>query len=89
MISNDNDKLYRLLCCVSNELRTIENPLQEGLNIKTNRSIENYRKNIELNCKYILSRSNYKVVTSIEKYMKKKEKVGNEEKNKWGFIETN
>lgn len=34
-----------------------------------------------------MSRNNYKAMMAIDRYNKRKEKKGNEEENKYGFIE--
>lgn len=75
-----------------NEIRKELTPLdrnkifEEGVNIKLGRTKENYEKAIELNCRYILSRSNYKALMAIDRYNKRKEK-NNEEESEYGFIE--
>ena len=82
------NKLYKNLNEIKKDLNKKEDPLKRGVNIKINRSLSNYRKNIELNCKYILSRNNYKAFMAIDRYTKRKERNKNEEEVKWGFIET-
>lgn len=59
----------------------------DGVNVKLERSQDNYSTIIEKNCKYIMSRNNYKAMMAIDRYNKRKEKKGNEEENKYGFIE--
>lgn len=61
-------------------------PLKEGIDIKLNRVAENYNRAIELNCSYILSRSNYKVFKALNRYETRREK-DNESKDVRGFIE--
>lgn len=59
---------------------------REGVNIKLGRNERKYENAVEANCKYILSRSNYKAMMAIDRYNKRKEK--NNEETKYGFIET-
>lgn len=60
--------------------------LRDGLNRKLGRSSKRYQKAIEENCRYILSRSNYKAMLAISRYEKRKEK-NNETEDKYGFVE--
>lgn len=60
--------------------------LRDGLNKKLGRSDKKYQKAIEENCRYILSRSNYKAMLAISRYEKRKEK-NNETEAKYGFVE--
>lgn len=62
--------------------------LKNELDRKLNKIDYMYNKTIELNCDYILSRSNYKVLKTIDRYNKQKEKTQNENKLNRGFIET-
>lgn len=59
----------------------------DGVDIKLGRSEDNYQHIIEENCKYILSRSNYKAMMAIDRYNKRKEKNKDEKKNEYGFIQ--
>ena len=50
------------------------------------RSKDIYEEVLEKNCSYILSRNNLKVIRSLNRYEKRKEK-NNEKEAKFGFIE--
>lgn len=50
------------------------------------RSKDIYEEALEKNCDYILSRDNLKVIRSLNRYEKRKEK-NNEKEAKFGFIE--
>lgn len=81
MISN-----YKKLLEIKDELNSLnKNAFKEGIDIKLNRVEENYNKAIELNCNYILSRSNYKVFKALNRYNKKKENQNEDQTNR-GFI---
>ena len=88
MTSRDNKtSLYKKLCNIKDEMDSWnKDSFQEGVDIKLNRIDENYSKAIELNCNYILSRSNYKVFKALDRYQKRKEKSGDDKVNR-GFIE--
>lgn len=60
--------------------------LVEGVNKKLGRTEREYNDAVELNCKYILSRSNYKALMAINRFNKRKEK-NDEEESEYGFIE--
>ena len=77
---------YKKLLDIRDELNSLnKNAFKEGINIKLNRIEENYNEAIELNCNYILSRSNYKVFKALNRYNKKKENQNEDEVNR-GFI---
>jgi hypothetical protein len=77
---------------IRNDLNKINNSHKElllkGLDIKLERVGKKYNQTIIDNCKYILSRNNYKVMMSINRYNRRKEKK-NEEKLKYRFINDN
>ena len=78
---------YKKLLDIRDELNSLnKNAFKEGINIKLNRIEENYNEAIELNCNYILSRSNYKVFKALNRYNKKKENQNENEVNR-GFID--
>ena len=62
--------------------------IKDGVDTKLGRSRRNYEEAIEKNCKYILSRDNYKAMIAIARYAKKKERLNDEEEIKYGFVET-
>ena len=62
--------------------------IKDGVDTKLGRSRRNYEEAIEKNCKYILSRDNYKAMIAISRYEKKKERLNDEEEIKYGFVET-
>lgn len=72
-----------LLECSSNK----DTLLKNGIDLKLARVEERYTHIIELNCDYILSRSNYKTWKALDRFNKKKEKSGDENKSNRGFIE--
>ena len=61
--------------------------LKNGIDLKLARVEERYAHIVELNCDYILSRSNYKTWKALDRFNKMKEKDGNENKSNRGFIE--
>ena len=87
-----NTNTYKKLISIKKELNNCitfkDTILQNELDKKLTKIDELYNKTIELNCDYILSRSNYKVLKTIDRYNKKKEKTNNENKFNRGFIET-
>lgn len=81
--------LYNRLIRMREELDSMssnKNLFNEGVQVKLDRIESNYNKLVELNCDYILSRSNYKVFKAMERFRKNKENKDGEETN-WGFIE--
>ena len=81
--------LYNRLIRIRQELDSMsskKNLFNEGVQVKLDRIESNYNKLVELNCDYILSRSNYKVFKAMERFRKNKENKDGEETN-WGFIE--
>lgn len=81
--------LYNRLIRIRQELDSMsskKNLFNEGVQVKLDRIESNYNKLVELNCDYILSRSNYKVFKAMERFRKSKENKDGEETN-WGFIE--
>lgn len=81
--------LYNKLIRIRQELDSMfsnKNLFNEGVQVKLDRIESNYNKLVELNCDYILSRSNYKVFKAMERFRKNKENKDGEETN-WGFIE--
>ena len=81
--------LYNRLIRIRQELDSMssnKNLFNEGVQVKLDRIESNYNKVVELNCDYILSRSNYKVFKAMERFRKNKENKDGEETN-WGFIE--
>ena len=81
--------LYNRLIRIRQELDSMsskKNLFNEGVQVKLDRIESNYNKLVELNCDYILSRSNYKVFKAMERFTKNKENKDGEETN-WGFIE--
>ena len=62
--------------------------IKEGVDTKLGRAQRHYEQAIEKNCKYILSRDNYKAMIAIARYTKKKERLNDEEEIKYGFVET-
>ena len=77
---------YKKLLEIRDELDSLNrDTFKEGVDIKLNRIEENYTKAVELNCNYILSRSNYKVFKALNRYNKKKENQNEDEANR-GFI---
>lgn len=81
--------LYNKLIRIRQELDSMssnKNLFNEGVQVKLDRIESNYNKVVELNCDYILSRSNYKVFKAMERFRKNKENKDGEETN-WGFIE--
>lgn len=60
--------------------------MADGVSRKLGRSEKNYEKTVEANCRYILSRSNYKALMAVDRYEKYKEK-NNETESSYGFIE--
>ena len=61
--------------------------LKNGIDLKLARVEERYARIVELNCDYILSRSNYKTWKALDRFNKMKEKNRNENKSNRGFIE--
>lgn len=62
-------KVYNKLITIRDELDSwTKDAFKEGVVIKLNRSESNYRKRIEENFDYILSRSNYKAFKALSKY---------------------
>lgn len=61
--------------------------IKAGVDLKIGRAEYNYTKAVELNCNYILSRSNYKIFKALNRYNKKKEKSKDEKENNRGFVE--
>ena len=81
--------LYSKLIRIRQELDSMssnKSSFNEGVQVKLDRIESNYNKAVELNCDYILSRSNYKVFKAMERFRKNKENKDGEETN-WGFIE--
>ena len=81
--------LYNKLIRIRQELDSMssnKNLFNKGVQVKLDRIESNYNKAVELNCDYILSRSNYKVFKAMERFRKNKENKDGEETN-WGFIE--
>ena len=81
--------LYNKLIRIRQELDSMssnKNLFNKGVQVKLDRIESNYNKVVELNCDYILSRSNYKVFKAMERFRKNKENKDGEETN-WGFIE--
>lgn len=81
--------LYNRLIRIRQELDSMsskKNLFNEGVQVKLDRIESNYNKLVELNCDYILSRSNYKVFKAMERFRKNKENKDGEATN-WGFIE--
>lgn len=81
--------LYSRLIRIRQELDSMssnKSSFNEGVQVKLDRIESNYNKAVELNCDYILSRSNYKVFKAMERFRKNKENKDGEETN-WGFIE--
>ena len=82
-----NEKLTK----IKTELKRIPKNeiIKDGVDTKLGRSRRNYEEAIEKNCKYILSRDNYKAMIAISRYTKKKERLNDEEEEiKYGFVET-
>ena len=82
-----NEKLTK----IKTELKRIPTNeiIKDGVDTKLGRSRRNYEEAIEKNCKYILSRDNYKAMIAISRYTKKKERLNDEEEEiKYGFVET-
>ena len=76
--------IYNRLIEIKKELdlmATNKNAIKEGVQLKLDRIEENYDRVVELNCDYILSRSNYKVLRALEAFQRKKEKEDEEEAN--------
>lgn len=73
---------------IKQELDTIDkigkDSLDLGLDIKMHRVENLYTESIRQNCKYILSRSNYKAMMVIDRYYKKENR---DDKDNYGFIE--
>lgn len=46
--------------------------MKKSVSHKLDRSLKNYQENIELNARYIMTRSNYKVLKTIDRMAKKK-----------------
>ena len=84
MIMTLKDKLLE----IKKELVVLDRDkmFEDGVNVKLLRSEDNYKKAIENNCEYILSRNNYKAIMAMDRYDRWKEKKANEEKNKYRFI---
>lgn len=82
--------LNEKLTSIKTELKRIPKNeiIKEGVDTKLGRSQKNYEEAIEKNCKYILSRDNYKAMIAIARYAKKKERLNDEEEIKYGFVET-
>ena len=81
--------LYNRLIRIRQELDSMsskKNLFNEGVQVKLDRIESNYNKLVELNCDYILSRSNYKVFKAMERFRKNKENKDGEATNS-GFIE--
>lgn len=81
--------LYSKLIRIRQELDSMSSNkslFNKGVQVKLDRIESNYNKAVELNCDYILSRSNYKVFKAMERFRKNKENKDGEETN-WGFIE--
>lgn len=83
------NSIYSKLLEIKKELEKCEKEkskvLQYGIDLKLNRTTNLYNKAVELNCDYILSRSNYKALKAMDRYNKKKEKI---DENNWGFIKS-
>ena len=82
-----NEKLTK----IKTELKRIPKNeiIKDGVDTKLGRSRRNYEEAVEKNCKYILSRDNYKAMIAIARYTKKKERLNDEEEEiKYGFVET-
>lgn len=62
-------------------MATDKGAIKDGVQLKLDRIEENYDRVVELNCDYILSRSNYKVLRALEAFQRKKEKENEEEAN--------
>lgn len=76
--------LYNKLIRIRQELDSMssnKNLFNEGVQVKLDRIESNYNKVVELNCDYILSRSNYKVFKAMERFRKNKENKDGEETN--------
>lgn len=73
-------KLRNRLLSIKYDLEGADNmdPLNEGLNIKLDRTEHNYQQNIIKNCNYILSRNNCKAILALSKYMEQQEKENGE-----------
>ena len=59
--------------------------LNNGLDIKLDRTDKLYQNMIERNIEYLLYRNNTKVIRNIEKYYKKKAKENEKKLNGWTF----
>ena len=86
-MSSNEQTLYDKLIQIRSELIENANVLEEGLDKKLDRTSKAYIDAVNKNCKYILSRSNYKAIMAIDRYEKHKEK-SDEKKDNYGFIET-
>ena len=76
--------LYSKLIRIRQELDSMssnKNLFNKGVQVKLDRIESNYNKVVELNCDYILSRSNYKVFKAMERFRKNKENKDGEETN--------
>ena len=76
--------IYNKLIGIKKELdlmATDKGAIKDGVQLKLDRIEENYDRVVELNCDYILSRSNYKVLRALEAFQRKKEKENEEEAN--------
>lgn len=82
--------LYNKLKEIKYELDSLSSNItsfKEGIDIKLNRIQDNYNAVIEQNCNYILSRSNLKVLKTLDRFEKRKEKKDGEKINR-GFIKS-
>jgi len=89
MISKET-RLFKLLNSMKSDLSKYgdkEEAFREAFQIKNDRAVTNYEHTVKLNCRYILTRSNYKAIKAIERYNKKKERDQDEDKFEYGFIE--
>ena len=84
-------KLFHTLLNIKKELLECslnkDELLKKGIDLKLARVEERYAHIVELNCDYILSRSNYKTWKALDRFNKMKEKNRNENKSNRGFIE--
>lgn len=85
------NKLFYTLLSMKKELLECslnkDELLKNGIDLKLARVEERYARIVELNCDYILSRSNYKTWKALDRFNKMKEKNRNENKSNRGFIE--
>lgn len=80
-------KMFRdVLMQIKKELLSYDDKdrtFKKSIEHKLNRSLRNYEDNIDRNAKYILSRNNYKVLRTIDRMEKRKQREKEKEEYEW------